>query len=103
MNVIGLSGSIVGSKTRTAMDVVAKEIVRRACEYLAQGLQVISCVVNPEAFVIGGGVSKAGQYLIDETEYRFNQIAFHGCKNTKITLASLGNDAGIYGAMKMIL
>ncbi len=84
-------------------DVVAKEIVKRACEYLAQGLQVISSVINPEAFVIGGGVSKAGQYLIDETEYRFNQIAFHGCKNTKITLATLGNDAGIYGAMKMIL
>ena len=84
-------------------DAVAKEIVKRACEYLAQGLQVISCVVNPEAFVIGGGVSKAGQYLIDEVEYRFNQIAFHGCKSTKITLATLGNDAGIYGAMKLIL
>ncbi len=84
-------------------DVVAKDIVKRACAYLAQGLQVISCVVNPEAFVIGGGVSKAGQYLVDEIEYRFNQIAFHGCRSTKITLASLGNDAGIYGAMKLIL
>ncbi|SFO05808.1 glucokinase [Pseudobutyrivibrio sp. UC1225] len=84
-------------------DIVAKEVVKRACEYLAQGLEVISCVVNPEAFVIGGGVSKAGQYLIDEVEYRFNEIAFHGCKNTKITLATLGNDAGIYGAMKLIL
>ena len=84
-------------------DVVAKEVVKRACEYLAQGLQVISSVVNPEAFVIGGGVSKAGQILIDEVEYRFNQIAFHGCRNTKIILATLGNDAGIYGAMKLIL
>jgi len=84
-------------------DTVAKEVVKRACEYLAQGLQVISCVANPEAFVIGGGVSKAGQYLIDEVEYRFNQIAFHGCRNTKIILATLGNDAGIYGAMKLIL
>lgn len=84
-------------------DTVAKEIAKRACEYLAQGLQVISCVVNPEAFVIGGGVSKAGQYLIDEVEYRFNQIAFHGCRSTKIVLATLGNDAGIYGAMKLIL
>ncbi len=84
-------------------DTVAKEVAKRACEYLAQGLQVISCVANPEAFVIGGGVSKAGQYLIDEVEYRFNQIAFHGCRNTKIILATLGNDAGIYGAMKLIL
>ena len=84
-------------------DVVAKEVVKRACEYLAQGLQVISAVVNPEAFVIGGGVSKAGQILIDEVEYRFNQTAFHGCRNTKIILATLGNDAGIYGAMKLIL
>lgn len=83
-------------------DVVAKEIVAKACSYLAQGLQVISATINPEAFVIGGGVSKAGQFLIDEVEYRFTDIAFHASKNTKIVLATLGNDAGIYGAMKLI-
>lgn len=84
-------------------DKVAEEIVARAMDYLAQGLQVISCVANPEAFVIGGGVSKAGQYLIDKAQEAFAKIAFHGCANTKITLATLGNDAGMYGSMRMIL
>lgn len=84
-------------------DKVAIEVVNKAMDYLAQGLQVISSVVNPEAFVIGGGVSKAGQYLIDVVEPKFTKIAFHGCRNSKIVLAKLGNDAGIYGAMKLIL
>ncbi len=84
-------------------DVLAKEVVAEACEYLAQGMQVISAVVNPEVFIIGGGVSKAGQYLIDSVEGRFNEIAFHGCRGTKVVLASLGNDAGMYGAMKLIM
>ncbi|MBE5910869.1 ROK family glucokinase [Pseudobutyrivibrio sp.] len=84
-------------------DKVAVEIAEQAMEYLAQGLQVISAVVNPEAFVIGGGVSKAGQYLIDLAQESFKKITFHGCANTKITLATLGNDAGMYGSMRMIL
>ena len=86
-----------------AGDKLAIEVAERACDYLAQGLQVISSVVNPEAFVIGGGVSKAGQYLIDLTTERFEKIAFHGCRGSKITLATLGNDAGMYGSMKLIL
>lgn len=84
-------------------DKVAVEIAEQAMEYLAQGLQVISAVVNPEAFVIGGGVSKAGQYLIDLAQESFKKITFHGCADTKITLATLGNDAGMYGSMRMIL
>lgn len=86
-----------------AGDEVAIEIVKKACGYLAQGMQVIASVINPEAFIIGGGVSKAGQYLIDCVEGPFKEIAFHGCRDTKTVLAALGNDAGMYGAMKLIL
>ena len=85
-----------------AGDAVAIEIANQAMDFLAQGLQVISAVVNPEAFVIGGGVSKAGEYLTDMVEDKFNKIAFHGCRGTKIVIAKLGNDAGMYGCMKML-
>ncbi|MCR4695473.1 MAG: ROK family glucokinase [Pseudobutyrivibrio sp.] len=84
-------------------DKLAIEVATKACAYLAQGMQVLSVVANPEAFVIGGGVSKAGQYLIDLIQQEYDKIAFHGCLDTKIVLASLGNDAGIYGAMKQIM
>ena len=59
--------------------------------------------VDPEAVLIGGGVSKAGQILLDAIVEPFQGMAFHACKDTKILLASLGNDAGIYGGVRLIL
>ncbi|MCF0131051.1 MAG: ROK family glucokinase [Pseudobutyrivibrio sp.] len=84
-------------------DALAIEVVEEACTYLAQGLSAISCVVNPDAFVIGGGVSKAGEYLTEQIKKRFVKVAFHSCCDTQIMLATLGNDAGMYGSMKLIL
>ena len=55
------------------------------------------------AIVIGGGVSKAGQPLIDCIQKYYRQYAFSLCKDTPMVIASLGNDAGIYGAAKMVL
>lgn len=63
----------------------------------------IAIVVNPEIFVIGGGVSKAGTILTDAIEKYYRQYAFHASRDTKIALATLGNDAGIYGGVKMVL
>lgn len=63
----------------------------------------IAIVVNPEIFVIGGGVSKAGTILTDAIEKYYRQYAFHASRDTKIVLATLGNDAGIYGGVKMVL
>ena len=60
-------------------------------------------VVNPEVVLIGGGVSKAGQIIIDEIKEGFDVGIFHACADTKITLATLGNDAGIYGGVGLIL
>jgi glucokinase len=59
--------------------------------------------VDPEVFVIGGGVSRAGQLLIDVTDKYFKQYAFHACKNTGFALAVLGNDAGMYGGARAVL
>ena len=57
----------------------------------------------PEVIVVGGGVSKAGQILIDGVAKYYREAAFIACKDTPIVLASLGNDAGIYGAAKMLI
>lgn len=70
---------------------------------LGGALAFIAAVVDPEAIVIGGGVSKAGQPLIDCIQKYYRQYAFSLCKDTPMVIASLGNDAGIYGAAKMVL
>ena len=60
-------------------------------------------VVNPEAFVIGGGVSKAGDVIFRYIQPLFDRTVFSGCGGAVFTLAKLGNDAGIYGACKLVL
>ena len=63
----------------------------------------IACVTDPQVIVLGGGVSKAGQFLIDGVTKYYQKYAFHACRATRITLATLGNDAGAYGAFKLAL
>ena len=60
-------------------------------------------MADPDIFVIGGGVSKAGPILIDYVQKYYKQYAFLSCKETSFALAQLGNDAGIYGAAKLVL
>ncbi|MCA5961086.1 ROK family glucokinase [Blautia sp. RD014234] len=84
-------------------DALAAKVVDRFARYLGNALAIFSCVADPDVIVIGGRVSKAGQVLIDCVEKYFRQYAFTACKDTKIKLATLGNDAGIYGAAKLIL
>lgn len=86
-----------------AGDELAIEIAQQFGDYLGKGLAVVAGVINPEIFVIGGGVSKAGEVLFDYIRPAFDKTVFHGCKDTKFALATLGNDAGIYGAAKMVL
>ena len=86
-----------------AGDAIAGELVDEVGSILGSALSNMACVVNPEIIVIGGGVSKAGSILIDTIQKHFVETSFHACRNTKFALASLGNDAGIYGCMRMIL
>lgn len=86
-----------------AGDKVAARIVDKFAGYLGNALAVFACVVDPEIIVIGGGVSKAGQPLIDAVEKYFRRDAFVTCKDTPIVLAKLDNDAGIYGAAKLVV
>ncbi|MDO4649193.1 MAG: ROK family glucokinase [Eubacteriales bacterium] len=86
-----------------AGDEVAIEVMEEVGEYLGRAIASFACVIDPETIVIGGGVSKAGQPLIDVVEKYYKKYAFSACKDTPIVLASLGNDAGIYGAAKLVL
>lgn len=86
-----------------AGDVIAVDIANQYGEYLGKALASIACVVNPEIFVIGGGVSKAGEVLIDYLKPHYVKHVFHGSREVKFALATLGNDAGIYGAAKLVL
>lgn len=84
-------------------DALAIEVAKQFGKYLGDCLANVSGVVNPEVIVLGGGVSKAGEILIDFIKPNFDKNVFHGSRNVKFTLATLGNDAGIYGAAKLVL
>lgn len=86
-----------------AGDELAIEVAKKFGEYLGKGLGVIAGVINPEIFVIGGGVSKAGEILFDYIKPPYERTVFHASKDIVFALATLGNDAGIYGAAKMVL
>lgn len=86
-----------------AGDEVAKSIADIYGKYLGDGLACIAAVTNPEVICIGGGVSKAGEVVIDYLKPHYMKNAFHSCRETKFVLATLGNDAGIYGAAALAL
>lgn len=86
-----------------AGDELAVGVAGQFCRYLAQGLATVASIVDPEVFVIGGGVSGAGQALIDMTAGYYRKSVLSFFQETPIVLARLGNDAGLYGCAAMLL
>ncbi len=86
-----------------AGDAVAGSILQTVYEQLAEFLADICCVLDPDAVIIGGGVSKAGPVLLDGIQSHLHKFLFHAISGVKFSLASLGNDAGAYGAFKLAL
>ena len=84
-------------------DRLAVELVDQLGRYLALALTHVAATVDPRAFLIGGGVSRAGKILIDAIEKHYNNNILEALKNKEFRLAELGNDAGIYGAARMTL
>ena len=84
-------------------DAMALKLVDTLGEMLGSALAHITAVVDPDVIVIGGGVSKAGQILLDAIVKHYRPAAFHACRDTEFKLAVLGNDAGMYGAVRMVL
>ena len=86
-----------------AGDETAKEIAVEFGRYLGYALANLAAVLDPAVIVIGGGVSKAGEVLIPYIREPFMERAFFANRNVKFALATLGNDAGICGAAKLVL
>lgn len=86
-----------------AGDELAESVVDEAMSYLALGLTYVSYTVDPEVFVIGGGVSKAGEFLLEKLRIHYDSYMKLKEDKAEIRLATLGNDAGIYGAAKLVL
>ncbi|MBS6956396.1 MAG: ROK family glucokinase [Enterocloster asparagiformis] len=86
-----------------AGDALADEVVEVVARYLGLALGQAALIVDPEIFVIGGGVSKAGQFLVDRIFKYYDFFTPISQNKAKIGLATLGNDAGIYGAARLIL
>ena len=87
----------------TAGDKVAKAALDRVYRYLGEFVGNLCCVINPDTVVFGGGVSKAGTQLLEGMRPYFLKYVFHACSNVHFALATLGNDAGAYGAFKLVL
>ena len=86
-----------------AGDGVALEILEQVYDYMGRFLAAVCCTVDPQLVVIGGGVSRAGQPLLEGAQRYYVKYVFHASEGVEFALASLGNDAGAYGACKLIL
>ncbi len=86
-----------------ASDALAIKQVEVFGRRLARGLSFVAGVVDPEVFVIGGGVSKAGDIVTDVVKRYYSDYVYGLQKDVEFVLAQLGNDAGIYGCAKLVL
>ena len=84
-------------------DALAAREVEEMSNTLGMALANIASTTDPEMFLVGGGVARAGDVLFDPLVKHFKEYAFRSCRETPIKSASLGNDAGIYGAVRLIV
>ena len=92
-----MSAKVVFDEAK-AGDGLAIEVTEYVAKYLGKGAACIAAMYDPEVFIIGGGVSAAGDYLTNLIGKYYKEMVFHPSKNTRFMIASLGNDAGVYGA-----
>lgn len=86
-----------------AGDEAALTAVRNAARMIARVMGAVSAVIDPELFLIGGGVAKAGDFLLDMIREEFRRVVIFTSEDAAIEPAVLGNDAGICGAVKLVL
>lgn len=86
-----------------AGDALATRCVEECMDFLSRMMALMTMAIDPDIFVIGGGVSKAGDYLLDVIEKHYAPKIFLSKEHAKVALAKLGNDAGIFGAAKMVM
>lgn len=82
---------------------MASAILDRCGKYLGLAMSYVSCTVDPQVYIVGGGMSRAGTILTDAIQKYYREFAYYPSMETPIVLAELGNDAGICGCAGMIL
>lgn len=85
-----------------AGDALAQQCIDHAAEALGTALACIGCIVNPEAFLFGGGMAAAGNILLEPISRVYNAKVFPPLRGTPILQATLGNEAGITGAVRLV-
>ena len=86
-----------------AGDELGTQVVDEFAKYLGMGLANVASVIDSDAFVIGGGVSKNGPVVIDVVKEEYEKNVLFALKGKEFRIAELGNDAGMYGAVRMVL
>ncbi len=84
-------------------DELSVGVIDTMAEIMGRTLAICCAVVDVELMILGGGVSKAGTFLLEQVQKYFKKYAFHTQKDVKFRLAVLGNDAGIYGAARLMI
>ncbi len=106
------ASSLRALETITARDVVdaarhgdalAEKAFDRCMYFLGKSMAMLTNILDPDVYIIGGGVSKAGDYLVDTVKKHYEALATLSEHRADIVLAKLGNDAGIYGAAKLAM
>jgi glucokinase len=86
-----------------AGDGTALGIVDRAAHYLGKSMALVALIVNPERFIVGGGVAKAGEFLLERVREAFHAHALERARQgVEIVAAELGNNAGVIGAAGLV-
>ena len=81
-----------------AGDEVSIRVVDRVSDYIAKSASILAIILDPEVFIIGGGISKAGDFLIQNIQVHYKKYARFTTGNIPFILAQTGNNAGIIGA-----
>jgi len=97
-----LSAKYIFDKAK-AGDEKAANVAEMLYKYLGIALSNMAKVMSPEAVLFGGGVAAAGSILCEGVNKYYKEYSLHALKDTPIKLATLGNMAGMYGSVKMVL
>ncbi|WP_218971887.1 ROK family protein [Raoultibacter phocaeensis] len=81
-----------------AGDKAAKAAVERFADRLAFGLSQVACLVDPDLFVLGGGMAASADVYLETIRECYKRYALEVCRKTPIVASTLGNDCGMYGA-----
>lgn len=98
-----VTGKLVTEAARQG-DALSREVLAETGRYLGIGLTNLLHTVDPDRIIIGGGVSKAGDYILDNVKKTIEQRALTAsAKQTDIRLSKLGDHATAIGAVSLLL